>query len=386
MSIGKGAYLRALTAGMPMRSRELGRDLEGSSPPSVFVGAWNYPKVYAGPMIAPLHGDTSIMDMPESWIPSNLKQEEIIGYRMDLVRGKKINHVKDLETPYAETLREIALSNASLESEAKFGHSPQGCSFGEEHTPFGPSAPLESFRMETGRWEPHLEKAFDDTDLPANEAILRLYEDGVPFTGIQKALSVGTLGMGRGRRMVPTRWAITACDTAIGDRMLERVRQNSLIDTFQVREFSSLHNHYAVLLMPTGWQYEWIEAFLQVMGREELVFSDWEGHSKKREYSPVGGCYYSCKMAVLEALAREGRQAGAIVLREARKGYVPLGVFNVRENVRQAMQQPPRVFEGMAEAISYISTNMTLPMERFVGESTLLDECRRERQTTLSMF
>lgn len=386
MSIGKGAYLRALTAGMPMRSRELGRDVEGSTPPSVFIGAWNYPKVYAGPMIAPLHGDTSIMDMPEAWIPSNRKQEEIIGYRMDLVRGKKINHVRDLETPYAETLQEIALSKVSVESEAKFGHSPQGYSFGEEHTPFGPSAPLESFRMEPGRWEPYLEKAFNDTDLTATDAILKLHAEGVSFTGIQKALSVGTLGLGRARRMVPTRWAITACDTAIGDAMLEKVRQNSLLDSFQVREFSSLHNHYAVLLMPTGWQYEWIEAFLQVMGREELVFSDWEGHSKKTGYSPVGGCYYSCKMAILEALEREGRQAGAIVFREARKGYVPLGVFNVRENVRQAMQQPSRVFEGMGEALSYISTKMTLPMDRFIGESTLLEGLKHERQTTLSMF
>ena len=386
MSIGKGAYLKALTAHLPMRSRDLGRNLEGSSPPSVFVGAWNYPKVYAGPMIAPLHGDTSIMDTPETWIPSRLKQEEIIGYRLDLVRGKKISHVRDLSTPYAETLREIALSGGSLESEARFGHSPQGFSFGEEHTPFGPSAPLESIHTEEGRWEPHLEKAFYDTDLSATGAILRLHADGVPFSTIQKALSVGTLGMGRGRRMVPTRWSITACDTAIADHMLCKVRQNSLIDSYQVREFSSLHNHFAVLLMPTGWQYEWIEAFLQVMGNEEQVFSDWEGHAKKREYSPVGGCYYSCKMAVLEALAREGRQAGAIVLREARKGYVPLGVFNVRENVRQAMQQTPRVFEGMGEALSYIQTKMTLPMDRFIGESTLLEECRRERQATLSMY
>lgn len=386
MSIGKGAYLRALTANMPIRSRNLGRDVDGSSPPSVFVGAWNYPKVYAGPMIAPLHGDTSIMDMPEAWISSNLKQEEIIGYRMDLVRGKMVSHVRELETSYAGTLREIALSGASLESEARFGHSPQGFSFGEEHTPFGPSAPLERFRIEAGRWEPHLERAFHDIDLSATDAILQLHEGGIPFTGIQKALSVGTLGMGRNRRMVPTRWAITACDTAIADHMLRKVRQNSLLDSFQVREYSSLNNHYAVLLMPTGWQYEWIEAFLKVMGDEEVVFSDWEGHSKKTEYSPVGGCYYSCKMAILEALAREGRQAGAIVFREARKGYVPLGVFNVRENVRQAMKQPSRLFEGMGEALSYIQTKMTLPMDRFIRESTLLEECRRERQTTLSMF
>ncbi|HUU76351.1 MAG TPA: hypothetical protein VMW63_09745 [Methanoregulaceae archaeon] len=386
MAIAKGAYLRKLTASVPIRSRELGREIEGSSPPSVFIGAWNYPKVYAGPMIAPLHGDTGIMDMPEAWIPSNSSQEEIIGYRMDLVRGKRIQHVRDLDTRFVEILQEIGLSNTSVESEAHFGHSPQGSSFGGDHTPYGPSAPLERFEMEGGRWEPHLEKAYNDSDLSATEAILQLHRDGVPFTSIQKALSVGALGMGKGRRMVPTRWSITACDTAIGDRMLNEVKKHELINSFQVREFSSLNNHYAVLLMPTGWQYEWIEAFLHVLGREEMIFSDCEGHAKKTGYSPVGGCYYSCKMAVLESLAREGRQAGAIVLREARKGYVPLGVFNVRENVRQAMQQRPTMFDEMGEALSYISEKMILPMARFIGESTMLKGLQRERQATLAMF
>ena len=105
-----------------------------------------------------------------------------------------------------------------------------------------------------------------------------------------------------------------------------------MIDTLRLHEFSSLHNRYAVLLLPTAWQYEWTEAFLHVLGNEEYVFSDYEGHKKKAGYLPLGGCYYSCKMAVLEALAQEHRQAGAIILREALPGYVPMGVFNVREN------------------------------------------------------
>jgi len=60
---GKTQYLKLLTSRMPMRSVEVGKDLEGSSPPSVFIGSWNYPKVLAGPMIAPMHGDTAVMDV-----------------------------------------------------------------------------------------------------------------------------------------------------------------------------------------------------------------------------------------------------------------------------------------------------------------------------------
>ena len=385
--IGKGAYLRQLTAAtVPMKSVEVGKELEGSSPPSVFIGSWDYPDVFAGPMIAPQHGDTAIMDMPESWIPGQKTQEEIIQYRLSLVRGKHRIHAADLDNPFVEKLQEISLSASSVESDVSFAIQPRGMSFSEEHTPFGPSAPIERFEIESGKWNRDLEKVYYDTDLRSAEAVLDLHRKGVPFSGIQKAFSVGTMGKDSLRHLVPTRWAITACDTIIGDRLLSEVKKNPVIDTLRVHEFSSLHNNYAVILMPTGWQYEWSEAFLHVMGNEELVFSDHEGRKKKTEYSPLGGCYYTCKMAVLEALAREKKQAGAIILREALHGYVPMGVFNVRENVRGAMRQPAREFEDIREVLGYLSGRFTLPMQRFIEEGALLRNTIRQRQCTLSDF
>jgi len=385
--IGKGAYLKQLTAATTqMRSVEVGREMDGSSPPSVFIGSWNYPDVYAGPMIAPLHGDTSIMDMPESWIAGNKTQEEIIGYRMNLVRGKHRVNATDLGNRFVEKLQEITLSSTSIESEIAFTDTPQGMSFSEEHTPFGPSAPIERFEIEGGRWDRNLEKVYYDSDLRAKEAVVGLHRQGVPFSSIQKAFSVGTMGRGGDRHLVPTRWSITAVDTTIGDHLLSEVQKCPVIDTVRVHEFSSLHNNYAVILMPTGWQYEWSEAFLKVLGNEELVYSDHEVRKKKTEYSHLGGCYYSCKMAVLESLARQQKQAGAIILREALRGYVPMGVFNVRENVRSAMLQPGQEFEDVKSALNHISNKFTLPMDRFVEEGALLRSVLKQKQTRLDDF
>lgn len=386
MAFTKGSYLKQLTAMMPMQSAEVGKELAGSTPPSVFIGSWNYPTVLAGPMIAPIHGDTAIMDTPESWIPEEKEQEDILGFRLSLVRGKRAIDTADLNDPFVESLQEIALSAGSIESEAAFSTEPRGTSFSEEHTPFGPSAPLDRFEIQPGRWNRELEKVFYDTDLPAAEAILDLHRKGTPFSAIQKAFSAGTMGRENGRHLVPTRWSITACDSTIGDRLLTKVRNYPLIDTVQVHEFSSLNNRYAVILLPTGWQYEWTEAFLHVMGNEELVFSDHEGHRKKTGYSSVGGCYYSCKMAVLEGLERQQRQAGAIVLREAIRGYVPLGVFNVRENVRHAMLQKPLEFESVPSALAYLGGKFTLPVSRFVEAGDLLRDVLRERQMTFRDF
>ncbi|MGB9175108.1 MAG: Nre family DNA repair protein [Methanoregula sp.] len=385
--ISKGTYLRQLTAStVQMRSAPVDKEIAGSSPPSVFIGSWNYPDVYAGPMITAAHGNTSIMDTPESWIPENKTQEEIIGYRLNLIRGKQRVNAAELDTRFIGKLQEISLSDTSVESDVAFSSTPTGTSFSEEHTPFGPSAPLERFEIETERWDRDLEKVFYDTDMKAADAVTDLHSKGLLFSSIQKAFSVGTMGCGRRRHLVPTRWAITACDTTIGNHLLSEVRKCPVIDTWRVHEFSSLYNNYAVILMPTDWQYEWSEAFLHVLGNEELVFSDQEGGKKKTAYSPLGGCYYSCRMAVLEALAREQKQAGAIILREALHGYVPMGVFNVRENVRNAMNQSPVEFEDIRTALTHLSQKFALPMTRFIEKGELLRNSIRMRQCTLRDF
>jgi hypothetical protein len=386
MMMGKGAYLKRISSSARIPSVHVGRNLEGTTPPSVFIGSWNYPKVYAGPMIAPVHGDTRVMDTPEAWIPGQMTQEDILGFRMNLVRGKRPVYVDDLGSGFVGKLQEIALSSGSVESEARFLDSPTGFSLSDEHTPYGPSGALERFDLGTMKMDRSLERVFHDGDLPASEAVVSLHAGEMPFSAIQKAFSCGTMGTGRRRRLVPTRWSITACDSMIADHLLRGVKGNPVIETCRVHESTNLSNRYAVLLLPTGWQYEWMEAFLQVMGNEEVIFSDHETGGGKRGYSTVGGCYYSCKMAVLEALAREGCQAGAIVFREAYRGYVPMGVFNVRENVRNALRNRPLEFEDMKGALSHISNRMRLPLGKFVEESTLLRETMKTRQTTLASF
>ncbi|MEM4359520.1 MAG: Nre family DNA repair protein [Candidatus Bilamarchaeaceae archaeon] len=382
MVIGKSGYLKKLTSRMRLKTVAVGKSIEGSTPPSVFIGSWNYPKVYAGPMLAPFCGDTSILDTPESWIPNNKTIEELVNYRLNLIRGKQQVSVKDLNNRLVEKLQEISLAATSIESEAEFKYAPVGhARFDDEHTPFGPSAPIERFDIGNCRWEHLLEKAYYDTDLKAAQAIRWLYTSGVSFSKIQKAFSVGAFGIKR--KLVPTRWSITACDMTLADGLLEEVKHYDIIDCYRVHEFSSLKNYYVILLIPTAWQYEWMEAFLHVLGKEELIFTDYETNRGKKEYSKVGGCYYSCKFSLLEGLAKERKQAGAIVFREAYSGYVPLGVFNVRENVRWAMAQPSREFQNLKSALSYISTKLRLPLSRYVTESILLKELLSGRQLSL---
>lgn len=382
----KNAYLQKLTEQIQMKSVKVGKDLEGSTPPSVFIGRWSYPKVYAGPMMVGETGDTSIMDSPESWIGEHKTQEDIINYRMNLVRGKQLIKITDLENPFVEKLQDISLASKSIDSEATFGKRPRGALLTEDSMPHGPSAVIEKFDIDAVRWDKQLEKTFYDTDLTAREAVLNLHNKDVPFTAMQKAFSVGAIGTKYKRKLVPTRWSITACDSTLADLFLKEVRKFDILDTYRVYEFGSLNNYYIILLTPTEWQYEWYEAFIQLIGKEELIFSDYETNTDKKEYSSVGGCYYTSKMAVLDALVKEKKQAGLIVLREAYEGYVPLGVFNVRENMKNAMSSPYKEFETLKDALKYAGTKLKIPISKYVKQGTLLNELLHTKQTTLDMY
>jgi hypothetical protein len=63
-----------------------GLDIDGASPPGVFVGRIGYPYVYAGPMVPPVHEDTSLYDLPELWFGKSM--DEIVGFRSLLIRVK----------------------------------------------------------------------------------------------------------------------------------------------------------------------------------------------------------------------------------------------------------------------------------------------------------
>lgn len=399
---GKAAYLHKLTAKTQnFKSVNIGEKLEGSTPPSVFIGksgyseidgfrypannvCSRYPKVYAGPMLSQQHGDTSVLDTPETWIPQGKFSGEIVNFRLQLIRGKSLVGIKDVNSKFVNQLQEIALAKTSAEAEVEFKSKPKGVTFHEEHQPFGPSAQLKSLDISNVKLDPHLEKVFYDTDLRATEAIVNLYNKDSLFSQIQKAFSVGTMGLGENRRLVPTRWSITAVDDALGKHLLQSVKQFPVLETYQVYEYKSMENYFAILLMPTPWQYENFEAFIHVMGNEIVMFGDWEPFTGRKKYSEQGGCYYSARFAVAEHLCRLQRQAGTIIFREAYPAYIPLGVWNVRENVRTALQQQPREFPTLRDSLNYIRTKLCLPLERFTNESTLLKTA--SQQTMLNKF
>jgi hypothetical protein len=362
-------------------------ELEGSSPPSLFVGRFNYPKVYVGPLIPPTHGDTSLMDLPEQWTGKSI--EEIVEFRSQLVRGKYRVDVYDVEnrSRIVQYTRELVLAKESVESEAVFTKKPIGrISLSDEVQPFGPSAPIEKFDISSYKTDQKIEKAFYDIDLKAKDAVLNLYEKETPVSKIQRAFSAGIFGLEKNRRFVPTRWSITAVDSTISNTLMENTRQYPMINEYRVYELTQLGNHWIILMLPREWCYELIEAWYPQTiwnpeGKEVVMFSDSEGFGGRTKYAAIGGCYYAARLAINEKLNEECRQAGVVILREAHADYImPLGVWVVREGVRNTLRSEPQKFATLKEAFGCISTKLEIPISDWIKYSTVLKNIMYQRR------
>jgi len=353
--------------------------LGGASPPSVFIGRIGYPKVSIGPMIPPVMGDTSIIDSPELWLDKSL--DDIVDFRSQLVRGKYSVDVFDVENSnkVVSSTRELALSKNSVFADAEFLKKPKGrIAFYDEVQPHGPSAPIKTLDISNPKFEQHIEKAYYDTDLKSKGAILNIYKNNVPISKIQRAFSVGAFGVNKYRRFVPTRWSITAVDSTIGKELMKNTKTYPYINEFRIYYLNQFDNRWIILLTPTEWQYELIEAWYpnttwNQYSRNIAIFNSYEFYDGRKTYAEIGGCYYAARLAVNELLNKERRQAGVIIMREAHPGYImPIGVWNVRESVRSALRGNYIKFDTLNESLIHVTKIMDIPLQRWIKNSAVL--------------
>ena len=188
--------------------------------------------------------------------------------------------------------------------------------------------------------------------------------------------------MGRERKLVPTRWSITATDDIISSDMVSRILDYAVLDQYRVFHFAHIGNLFSVVLFPHRWLYEMTEAWYS---NGALGFgSDHEDFRGMRHTPAIAGAYFAAKLAVAEYLERCGIQAGVFVLREIRPEYsIPVGVWQVREGVRAAMRGEfltPESFESaLDEAVRPMSISKKEWLEHGAISSLL-------RQSTISEF
>lgn len=353
--------------------------VNGSSPPSVFVGSYNYPNVYAGPMVPPVHGNTTIFDMPEKWLGKSL--EQLVNFRLQLIRGVKKTKVNEARGRYIEDLQEAAMASRPIDSDIFFHKKTlPTTTLDGENAPFGPIGEIKSANFSNLRSDVKIENAYYDYDLSAKEAVTKLYSEGVEISKIQRCLSIGMFG--KTRRLVPTRWSITATDDIISKDMVNKLLDFPVIDAFKLFTFEHLGNTFCIILFPHRWIFEMQEAWFS---QGTLGFgSDFEDARGIDHPPSIAGAYFAGKLAVTEYLNKEKSQSGVLILREIRPEYaVPVGVWQVREGIREAMRQKPLILDSLDSSIDEACKKFSVSKQEWLSHGNLL---RMLRQKTITDF
>ena len=360
----------------------LSEKISGESPPSVFVSSYSYPKVKVGPLFSPLQTDSSILDRPEKWAGKSI--EEIVRYKLSLIRGTHSMHVKtNLNADrYMQSLQELTMATRSTEIEVAFERKPKlnleeissRATSDSDTVQFGLASELESIKLPSDiSSDKKIEKAFYDFDFRAKEVINYLYEEGIEISRISKILSLGMIGIKKNRKLVPTKWSISAIDQTISLNLIKKTETFQSLDQIRIYKYVHFGNYYSIVLIPDElWSFEMHEAWIDNKG-DAKIDTDTEDSIGLKNYPKIGGSYFAARLAVIEFLHYQKRNASVIVLREIHPEYnLPVGVWQIREGIREALRMNYNKFETLDMALSFACNNLTISKNEWIGNSSII--------------
>lgn len=370
--------------------------VDSISPPSVFIGSkLKYPLVNVG-ILSPLNKDENswLYDDAKYWADNNLNIEEVVGLRNGLLNSRFQAKVSDirLNKKFVEIAKDVAISSRQIDIEIELKNRLiVGREKDKVLTPHGMRAGLKNVEI-TGnlKVDKKVDKVMND-EIKASEAMEYLYKNEFNEYTLSKILSVGVIGLAKNKKLVPTRWSITATDDILGKQMLKNIRNYSWIENHELLYGEFMGNQYIILLFPSVWSYELFELYLPHSswnpGQEIKASTDMEGYSGRKEYAfDTAGGYYASRFAMLEYLNSIKKQASVLAIRiETPSYWAALGVWVVRESVKKAIKHRMK-FTCREELIESVKKIGKIKYNFDFGDILNKSKLLREKKEQKSLF
>ena len=380
-----------------VRDMNMSNDFSADSP-SIFVGRFGYPNVNVGFLTPPeKKEDTWLYDAPRTWANKDFNIPQVVDYRSALINSRFKADVKQgRDSPkFVEMAQEVSQASKPVELEVNLEKKPKfQTNFDHYLAPTGPNALLDKVNITSNPFiDQQVDKRVSDTDLLAKEAIIGLVDKGFDENFLSRLLSMGNIGIGKNRKLVPTRWSITAVDDMVGKDILNQIRDYEVI---QPTLFFGgyMGNYYIILMFEDVWQYELFEMYAsknrKIPDYEMEYTTDYEGYEGRIDYAQrTAGGYYAARLPVLNFLKKEKKQSACLVFRFITEEYTcPLGVWVCREAVRKALEGKRHFFESKEQLIGYAKfiakKRFNYNLDILLKESNIYDNLTK--QMKLSMF
>ncbi len=380
-------YLKALTL-TRIKKTNFTENFQSNSP-APFVGEYGYPHVNVG-ILAPPERTENVWqyDAPKHWAQQSYQIPQIVDYRTGLMNSHEQANIRQTNK-IVEISQYIAMADKPVELEVNLKKKPTlKATFDAYTAPTGPTAQLKKAEITANPSIPtKIDKVVGDIDLKAAEAITYLYKHNFDENFLTKLLSVATLGVKTNRKLVPTKWSITATDDILGKHLLKTIKDYSVAD-YTAYFGSYLGNYYLILLLPEIWSYELFEMYLPAFRQTKMLdySTDYESFEGRKNYAvDTTGGYYTVRLAILEKLKQMKKQASALVIRVITDEYtLPLGVWVTREATRKTMAKNRITFADDKLMINYAVTLLKnkfgLDITRIIKESKLLNRVKKQKK------
>ena len=363
--------------------------------PSVFVGRMNYPNLNVGIMAPPdtVQEEPELYDAPKQWSKRGFHIEDVMSFRGALINSRFQSHIKS-KTKYLEMTQEVALSSKPVDIEFKLEKKPKyWIKTSDFETVMGASASLVKARFNSTPKIDHKVEYIVSDDLKSVEQMTTLYQKGFDETFLTRILSTGNLGLSTQKKLVPTRWSITAVDDTLGKNIIREIKEYKEAE-YQIYFGGYMGNFFLFLIFPRVWSYELFEMYMPSTllnpNRETKYTTDFELYNGRKQYADeTAGVYYACRLGVVEQLKKMKKQATVVALRFITDEYsMPLGVWVVREASRNAFQKGIK-FNSEKEMIEYVKgliiTRFNFNIDSILKESKVLNHIRSQR-TIMEFF
>lgn len=368
--------------------------LDSSSPPSIFIGSkLRYPLVNVG-IVSPLERDENawVYDDMKYWADNNFEISDVIRLRDSLLNSRFQSNVTDSRTQkkFVQLAQEIAIASKPVDVEIELKSRLNVDKKKDRVLTYqGMRAGLKKAKITSNvKIDLKVDKVIND-EIKASEGIDYLYKNNFNEYTLSKILSVGVLGMKKNKRLVPTRWSITATDDTIGRNLIKKIKDYRWIEDYELFFGNFMGNYYIIMLIPGVWSYELFELFLPGSSwnpsAEIKASTDSETYQGRKTYaSQTAGGYYAARLPILEYLNNEKKQASVLAIRVETPSYwAALGVWVVRESVRKSMKKMMK-FDNLKETIDSAKAigkiKFNLDFSQIIGKSKVLSQVKTQKR------
>jgi DNA repair protein NreA len=357
--------------------------------PQIFVGDNNYPNVFSGPMTSlyPDGDHANLSGKPNLW--TGLDITGIVEMRFGLLRGMKrtpvrFSTIRNVDERIISGIQELAMSISPVDVESSYyGKIDTNIKLDSIMEPHGPSGAIRKLEVTGHARIPNIVEQTLNDELTANQQIIQISKSGQDVYYLQNVLSAGLTGIGERKKLVPTRWAITATDDIIGRDLTSRLIDYPLIQNILILRGGFFGNYYTHILLPEAYSFEHFECWgidsIFTLGQQKVsVSQDHEGlkaverYKGKSGYSNQSGGYYAARISVLNYLHKIRKQARVISIREITNEYIiPAGVWVVREASRVATENNPIEFQSRGELEIFLRSTLRVSLDTIYNKSVL---------------